>query len=410
MELLADRDHGLGEVNDVKNFDIDIIKEEVSIQDQVFDKIEYEVDIAVEQYKLLDNFVNQLQSIKAVRKADFEPLLANKVSLEAFPNLNGYTEDYSAINVDETIKAARISQESIKEKIIDTFNGFKTALKDIIESRIKKTHHWSLLVDKKQDQLEDAISALKEACRKNENFEVNEFNTKLHSVSKFYNGFNLDTSVTKDTVVDVVVKHVLANKLTALEASLVNDTTNMHLLLAEAYSLYSNHAPVVFDKFVHFVKNEGRPFEDDFVSSYPPISKELKSLFGVATAKDLEAIELIRNKVIDDHQTVGSNITVALDCTLEPVTDVYDVVSYVDSFRLRYMAKVEDMYKTFNTAYLEAAKVDFGDDIVEVLKVVRDDMFYTLSLLEIITCMGDSYCKLVDKIIPPVVDLTKAFK
>lgn len=410
MELLADRDHGLGEVNDVKNFDIDIIKEEVSIQDQVFDKIEYEVDIAVEQYKLLDNFVNRLESIKAVRKADFDPLLANKISLEAFPNLNRYTEDYSATNVDETIKAARISQESIKERIVDTFNGFKTALKDLIETRIKKTHHWSLLVDKKQDQLEDVISGLKEAYSKCENFEVSEFNTKLLSVSKFYNGFNLDASTTKDNIVDVVIKYVLVDKLSALEATLVNNTDDMNLLVAESYNKYSNHAPVVFDKFVHFVKNEGKAIESDYTSSYPPISKDLKNLYNVATASDLEAIELIRNKVIDDHKTLGSNITVALDSNLQAVTSLYDVVSHVDSFRLKYMAKVEGMYKTFNTAYLDAAKIDFGDDIVEVLKVVKDDLFYTLSLIEIITCVGDSYCKLIDKIIPPVVDLTKAFK
>lgn len=410
MELLADRDHGLGEVNDVKNFDIDIIKEEVSIQDQVFDKIEYEVDIAVEQYKLLDNFVNRLESIKAVRKADFDPLLANKISLEAFPNLNRYTEDYSATNVDETIKAARISQESIKERIVDTFNGFKTALKDLIETRIKKTHHWSLLVDKKQDQLEAAIKDLKESFRECENFEVNEFNTKLHAVSKFYNTLVLPTETTKDTVVDTVIKFALSDKLTALEASLVNQTSDNELLIAESYNLYSNHAPLVFDKFVHFVKKEGKPIASDLVSSYPPLSKDLKAKYGVATATDLEAIELIRNKIIDDHKTAGYNIEVALDCTLSPVASVYDVVRYVDSFRLKYMAKVEEMYKTFNTSYLDAAKIDFDDEVVEVLKVVRDDLFYTLSLIEVITCVGDSYCKLVDKIIPPVVDLSKVLK
>lgn len=410
MELLVDRDHGLGEINDVKNFDIDIIKEEVSIQDQVFDKIEYEVDIAVEQYKLLDNFVNRLESIKAVRKADFDPLLANKISLEAFPNLNRYTEDYSATNVDETIKAARISQESIKERIVDTFNGFKTALKDLIETRIKKTHHWSFLVDKKQNQLLDAIKDLKESFRECENFEVNEFNTKIHSVSKFYKNLVLPTETTKDTVVDTVIKFALLDKLTALEASLVNHISDNELLIAESYNLYSNNAPLVFNKVVYFAKKEGKPIASDLVSSYPPLSKELKAKHGVATATDLEAIELIRNKIIDDHKTTGYNIELALDYTLSPVACVYNVVSYVDSFRLKHMAKVEEMYKTFNTSYLDAAKIDFDDEVAEVLKVVRNDLFYTLSLIEIITCVGDSYCKLVDKIIPPVVDLSKVLK
>lgn len=411
MSLLSERDNGLDDINDAKIFETDDIEIIVPEHTQLFKQVEYETEIALEQYKVLKHLVTKLNNLKAVRKDDLLPLTTSNVAMESFPNINSYTEDYSGVNYEETIKACQLGMEGIVNKISGIFVGFKNALRKALESRIIKMQHWSTLVDKHnakfvklQDKYFKALPAINELT-------AEEVREKLVKKSKFYTSLTVNSDLSTEEVLNQVFNYCYKEQLTELEKRLLSDQSNLRLLVDEYYNLYSNSASKVFERFVYLV-DEGTKFvKDDYVSAYPNFSKNLQYSCGLVNSDKLEFTETVHSRILTEFTQLVKEPDLKLNSKLDEFNEAYNIVNTVDSFRLEYVFKVNAMFKRFNETNLDMLLEDsFSEEYIKVFKLVREDLFVTLRLIETLCAVGEAYCNLVVKSSPIIEDLIKLEK